>query len=73
MKINKIELEKRQLDFNENMQFLHLRNRGYLVVEIDHEKAAGKWHLIDDVKTENYKVWLEQTLVLEGSKKDGLI
>ena len=73
VKINKIELEKKQLDFNEGMQFLHLRNRGYLVVEIDHEKTAGKWHLIDDVKTENYKVWLEQTLVLEGSKKDGLI
>jgi alkaline phosphatase D len=73
VKINKIELEKRQLDFNEGMQFLHLRNRGYLVVEIDREKIAGKWHLIDDVKTENYKVWLEQTLVLEGSKKDGLI
>jgi len=70
---NKIELEKRQLDFNAGMQFLHLRNRGYLVVEIDREKTAGKWHLIDDVKTENYKVWLEQTLVLEGSKKDGLI
>ena len=44
-----------------------------MVVEIDHEKAVGKWHLIDDVKTENYKVWLEQTLVLEGNKKDGLI
>jgi len=73
VKINKIELEKRQLDFNEGMQFLHLRNRGYLVVEIDREKIAGKWHLIDDVKTENYKVWLEQTLVLEGNKKDGLI
>jgi len=43
------------------------------VLEIDREKIAGKWHLIDDVKTENYKVWLEQTLVLEGSKKDGLI
>ena len=73
VKINKIELEKRQLDFNEGMQFLHLRNRGYLVVEIDQEKTAGKWHLIDDVKTENYKTWLEKTLTLERNKKDGLI
>jgi len=71
--INKIELEKKQLDFNDGMQFLHLRNRGYLVVEIDREKAAGKWHLIDDVKTKNYKTWLEKTLILEINKKGGLI
>jgi hypothetical protein len=29
--------------------------------------------LIDDVKTENYKTWLEKTLILEANKKDGLI
>jgi len=44
-----------------------------LVVEIDQEKTVGKWHLIDDVKTENYKTWLEKTLILEASKKNGLI
>jgi len=73
VKINKIELERKQLDFNQDMQFLHLRNRGYLVVEIDQEKTVGKWHLIDDVKTENYKTWLEKTLILAANKKDGLI
>ena len=73
VKIDKIELENKQLDFNENMQFLRLRNRGYLVVEIDQEKTVGKWHLIDDVKTENYKTWLEKTLILEANKKNGLI
>ena len=44
-----------------------------MIVEIDREKTAGKWYLIDDVKTENYKTWLEKTLILEGDKKDGLI
>ena len=73
VKINKIELERKQLDFNQGIQFLHLRNRGYLLVEIDQEKTVGKWHLIDDVKTENYKTWLEKTLILEASKKNGLI
>ena len=73
VKINKIELEKEQLDFNVDMQFLHLRNRGYLLVEIDREKTAGKWHLIDDVKTKNYKTWLEKTLILERNCKDGLV
>jgi alkaline phosphatase D len=73
VKINKIELENKQLDFNDHMQFLHLRNRGYLLVEIDREKTQGKWHLIDDVKTENYKTWVEKTLILERNGKDGLI
>jgi len=73
VKINKIELEKKQLDFNDHMQFLHLRNRGYLLVEIDREKTLGKWHLIDDVKTKNYTTWLEKTLILERNRKDGLV
>ena len=73
VKINKIELENKQLDFNDHMQFLHLRNRGYLLVEIDREKTEGKWHLIDDVKTKNYKTWVEKTLSLVGNGKDGLI
>ena len=47
-RLEKVILEKEQLDFNVDMQFLHLRNRGYLLVEIDREKTAGKWYEWND-------------------------
>ena len=34
---------------NPAVRYVELDSRGYLVLDVDHERARGEWYLLDDV------------------------
>ncbi len=58
------------LEQNPDIKYLDLRHRGWLCVTLTHEECVGEWYLIDNVKSRDYKSWLDRTLVVRAGEID---
>ena len=53
---------------NPDIKYLDTRHRGWLCVTLTHERCVGEWHLIDNVKSRDYKSWLDKTLFVRAGE-----
>ena len=56
------------LEQNTHIKYLEGHHRGWLCVTLSHERCVGEWHLIDTIKSRDYKSWLDRTLVIRAGE-----
>jgi alkaline phosphatase D len=61
------------LGMNPGLKYLETRHRGWLCLTLTDEHCTGEWHLVDTVRSRDYRSWLDKTLsVRAGEIEQGL-
>ena len=56
------------LEQNPDIKYLDGRHHGWLSVTLTHQECVGEWYLIDNIKSRDYKSWLDRTLVVRAGE-----
>lgn len=62
------------LELNPALRYMETDRRGWLRVELDHERCTGEWHLVDTVHRPTYRSHVDTRLVVHaGRVAQGLV
>ena len=56
------------LEMNPALKYLETAHRGWLCLTLTNEQCRGDWHLIDDIRSHDYKSWLDKTLTVRAGE-----
>jgi len=56
------------LEQNPWLRYLDSKHRGWLCLTLTDEHCTGEWHLVDTVKSRNYRSWLDKTLTVRAGE-----
>ena len=56
------------MEMNPGLKYLETGHRGWLCLTLTDQQCRGEWHLIDDVRSRNYKSWLDKTLTVRAGE-----
>jgi alkaline phosphatase D len=56
------------LEQNPWLRYLDSSHRGWLCLTLTDERCTGEWHLIDTVRSRDYKSWLDKTLTVRAGE-----